>query len=232
MENLFSEIPRKVKSESGNRYGTLLVVGYAGITGAAGHATWLCLCDCGNNHKVTGTSLRSGGCVTCPDCRPKRLKKIKTIHGSSHGKRQKASGAYKSWSNAKKRCYDPTANNYHNYGGRGIKICDKWLEPEGRGFLHFLKDMGERPEGYELDRIDVNGNYEPSNCRWVSRREQSCNTRYNRVFEVEGQKLCISEIADKYGVKYHWLYHLLITKKTSIEEVLILLKGDKYVNNL
>lgn len=84
------------------------------------------------------------------------------------------------YKNMVSRCYDENHKSYENYMKRGIKVCDRWLEPDGKGFLNFLEDMGERPEGMSLDRIDVNGNYEPENCRWTSKSIQAFNIRLRK----------------------------------------------------
>jgi hypothetical protein len=83
---------------------------------------------------------------------------------------------YKSWAAMKNRCCDPGATHYQHYGGRGITVCDRWL----KSFADFLADMGERPEGHTLDRIDNDGNYEPSNCRWATPKQQAANRRPSR----------------------------------------------------
>ena len=84
---------------------------------------------------------------------------------------------YGTWSHMKQRCYNKNHKRYADWGGRGIKVCDRWLEPAPQGFINFFKDMGERPEGYSLDRIDNDGDYTPDNCRWASTVEQTSNRR-------------------------------------------------------
>lgn len=105
------------------------------------------------------------------------------------------SPTYFTWAQMKKRCKNPKNVAFKNYGGRGIKVCDEWSV-----FENFLNDMGIRPDGTELDRIDVNGNYEPSNCRWVTRRENSNNRRNNKRIEFNGENLTYSDWSRKTGL--------------------------------
>ena len=104
---------------------------------------------------------------------------------------------YQCWQNMKRRCYDPTSDHYVYYGKRGILVCDRWLE----SFDNFLEDMGERPEGMSLDRIDLNGNYTPENCRWADGIAQATNRSIVRLFEYRGESLTIPELARRYGIK-------------------------------
>ena len=100
---------------------------------------------------------------------------------------------YSTWAGMKARCRYKSAGNYKNYGGRGIKVCDRWLGKQG--FWNFVEDMGERPTGYSLDRINPNGNYEPNNCRWASRYEQQANRRKSSNTGVVG----VSELKSGQG---------------------------------
>lgn len=131
----------------------------------------LCLCDCGNHLEVNLESIKQGGTKSC-GCIRKETPNNK-IHGLTK------TIEYRTWRGMKGRCYNMNdKRNFKDYGGRGIKVCDRWLEPKGVGFMNFLSDMGKRPEGkYSLDRIDVNGNYEPTNCRWADDFQQAKNKR-------------------------------------------------------
>jgi hypothetical protein len=105
---------------------------------------------------------------------------------------------YQIYHQMKQRCYNSNHPQYPNYGGRGITICDRWLEPNGMGFLNFLQDMGERPAGdYSIERIDVNGNYEPSNCTWITMTEQTMNKRTTAILkegDIFGKLTVIKEV--------------------------------------
>jgi hypothetical protein len=131
-----------------------------------GHETKLvCRCDCGEMRNVRPCALKNGNHRSCGCLRRDRVIARNYIHGQS------LSPTHISWLRMLQRCSDPGAHAYHRYGGRGIKVCEEW-----RGsFVTFLRDMGERPEGRTLDRINIDGNYEPSNCRWATRLEQARN---------------------------------------------------------
>lgn len=115
------------------------------------------------------------------------------LHG--HASRAARSLTFRSWQAMLGRCYYPSTAHFDQYGGRGITVCERW-----HTFASFLSDMGERVTGMTLDRIDTNGNYEPDNCRWVSRKENSRNRRNNRILELDGVRLAVTAWADKVGL--------------------------------
>lgn len=137
---------------------------------------WLCQCDCGNQTIVRSNNLKGGRTKSCGHQNEKHSHSAAANDG-------KNTPTYNSWLAMKTRCYNSNAANYHNYGGRGIVVCDRWLN----SFNAFLADMGECPEGMSIDRIDNDGNYQPSNCKWSTKREQDNNRRTNRNITLQGR---------------------------------------------
>lgn len=127
---------------------------------------WLCLCDCGHLLRADLTSLRKGAVKSC-GCFQRELR---TKHGIFVGRGNKTTPEYRSWTAMLHRCTNSKHMSYHRYGGRGIMVCERWKE-----FANFLADMGLRPMGKSLDRINNDGNYEPGNCRWATPKEQQAN---------------------------------------------------------
>lgn len=160
-----------------------------------GGSSWLCLCDCGIRFIATGSNLRKGYTKSC-GCLAKewaismgsnkefiavRAEKQVT-HG--HKRRNKISPEYRVWLGMKRRCYDKKYKDFSNWGGRGIYVCDEWLHD----FKQFLSDMGPRPSGHSIDRLDPEKNYSPENCRWATPKQQGGeNKRSNKLVTVENQ---------------------------------------------
>ena len=177
----------------GQKFGMLTVVEYKGYKISKynkGIHYYLCRCDCGNTIVASADTIKyrrkSCGCL-----QKKRDPKYTTTHGMSKTR------LYRVWTNLKNRCTNPSVPEYKNYGGRGIKVCDRWLGVYG--FRNFLNDMGAKPNDktmggrsiWSLDRIDVDGDYTPENCRWATIYEQSRNRRNNRLVP------CIKYLKDK-----------------------------------
>jgi hypothetical protein len=171
-----------------------------------------CRCDCGVERIVRcgallGAHTKSCGCFN----RDKALKGIRRTHGLSQ------TGAWRSYHAMLTRCYNEKIPQFKDYGGRGIRVCDRWLS----GFEAFFEDMGERPDGMSLDRWpDVNGNYEPGNCRWATDEEQHANMRNSSYLEFQGQKKTVSQWAKITGfdraaiemrMKLGWSVHDALT---------------------
>lgn len=152
---------------------------------------WVCRCACGTERVVLQGNLTNGASRSCGCVQRAAM----TRHG--HARKRNQSPTFRSWSSMRGRCCNRNDPNYRNYGGRGICICDRWL----CSFEDFLADMGERPAGTSLDRIDGNGNYEPGNCRWATRVEQQRNIRSNRLLTCDGETHCVAEWAEILGVR-------------------------------
>ena len=136
--------------------------------------------------------------------------KIQHGHALSSGK----TPTYKSWEAMIRRCANPKVERYSNYGGRGIIVCEKWKI----SFAEFIKDMGVKPKGLTLERIDVNGNYEPNNCRWATKKEQA-NNRVNTVrYEIAGKQYTLAELSELSGICYGTLRTRIFTLKWSVEK--------------
>lgn len=108
---------------------------------------------------------------------------------------------FQTWCEMRYRCENPEKWQYKYYGGRGIAVCERWSK-----FENFVSDMGNRPEGTTLDRIDSNGNYSPENCRWATKKQQANNSRNNRRITVRGESMTVAEASDRYGVKAQTIY--------------------------
>ncbi len=182
----------KLIDETGNKYGVLTVIERA--PQKKGQVThWLCRCGvCGTQISVQGFNLRRRN---YSECHHRNVEY--TISDRKHP-------LFNLWEGMITRCERPHSVLYHNYGARGIKLCARW-----HVFANFVKDMGERPGGLSIDRIDNNGDYEPSNCRWATRAEQAKNRRNTRMITFNGVTLCMSDWAKKIGISKQGLWHRL-----------------------
>ena len=161
----------------GLRFGRLVVTAPAGRT-KHGKPTWLCRCDCGSDHVVVGANLRSGNSQSCGCLQREEAGARALTHGHAAG--VGVSPTYQTWTGMIQRCTNPERKHWERYGGRGISVCTEWAA----SFESFLADMGERPEGTSIDRIDGNGNYEPGNCRWATPAEQEANKARRPDFDT------------------------------------------------
>lgn len=164
-----------------------------------GRVMWYCVCDCGGNITTTQNRLSSGRVKSC-GCLLKEMHITGLINRySTHGMTN--TPIYVVWSKMKGRCNNIKNVAYHNYGGRGIKVCERWNDKEN-GFANFYADMGERPEGFTLERIDNNKGYEPDNCKWIPKNEQQKNTRNTYKINIEGDVLCLADACRRLDLKY------------------------------
>lgn len=195
------------KDIEGKRYGRLTVMGFAG------GRYWFCECDCGNVVKIYNGSLSSGATTSCGCYNTELIIQRRFKHGATSGG---ISPTYRSWTKLKHRCFNRNNIGYQDYGGRGITVCDRWKD----SFENFLEDMGERPEGTSIDRIDNDGNYEPGNCRWATKKEQANNKRSNRYLTHDGKTLNLAQWSKKINISVSALYYRAFVKKWPTDDVL------------
>lgn len=183
----------------GNTYGRLTVISPAEkkvLPSGAKIAMWLCKCSCGNTKAVSAYNLKIGktkscGCLNSELSRERRLKHSGTLNGTRER-------LYDIWRAMKERCNNPKNISYHNYGGRGVRVCDFW-ENDYPCFKSWAIENGYSDE-MSIDRIDVSGNYEPSNCRWATRKQQNNNTRHNTFISAFGKTLTLSQWSEETGI--------------------------------
>lgn len=191
------------------RFNRLLVLERITVLNSHGRprTMWRCMCDCGTESVVRGSHLTLGKQQSCGCMRSESTTRLKTIHGFC-GSRE-----YRSWSKAKGRCFCKTDQKYPDYGGRGITMCDRWRD----SFENFLSDMGPAPEGYTIDRIDVDGHYEPSNCRWANAKQQARNRRNTISYQWQGRLRPLIEICEMEKVNYRYLHELVRQKGVPLD---------------
>lgn len=191
----------------GRQFGRLFVIDLHDICetpGGTKRTRWMCRCDCGVEKVVRGQDLVTGAIRSCGCFQSESSARRRTTHGQT--KQGKFSREYTSWAGAKKRCTNPKDRNYRHYGGRGIRMCDRW----SKDFAAFFADMGPCPEGMEIDRVDVNGDYKPCNCRWATLSQQALNKRNTKYVEMfDGAKRPLMEVCREMGVDYFVVYSRL-----------------------
>ena len=187
-------MPTKIISPN-DRYGRLTVIQQ--VPNEPGtHCMYLVVCDCGNRKTIRSSVLRSGRTISCGCYQRETAALVNRTHGMS----RKKVPEYHVWRSMLDRCSNPKLKNYHNYGGRGIVVCQLWRD----SFLAFYKDMGLRPSpSHVIDRKDNDGNYEPSNCRWATRRESANNRRTNVPITINGTTKNAAEWSSESGISRH-----------------------------
>jgi hypothetical protein len=187
--------PGRPKNDiTGLRYGALTVLREDGRF-SDNVIAWLCLCECGTQKRMRADTLRRGGAYSCGCLGKVHQREVVTIHG------RHTEPVYRAWQAMIARCSNPNHRNYRNYGGRGIRVCERW-----RDFMAFYADMGDPPRGMSLDRIDNDGGYEPSNCRWATRVDQGRNRRTNRLLTYGGKTQCVAAWSEETGISSDTLY--------------------------
>jgi hypothetical protein len=171
---------------TGKTFGRLTVTGHS-HKNVRGEHYWFCRCECGNERAILGGSLRIGATTSCGCV----FREAHTTHGMTKTR------TFKSWDSMRQRCLNENDPSFARYGGRGISVCARWRDD----FAAFLKDMGERPAGKTLDRIDGRGDYSPDNCRWASYKDQVRNRQCTQVLTVDGVAKPLQEWCEITGLK-------------------------------
>lgn len=175
----------KAEDLTRQRFGKVMVLSRV-ANNKHGRAVWLCKCDCGNEKEILAANLKSGRTTSC-GCYSRGLKRKTGTHGMTNTR------IFHEWQSMLQRCNNPNNQRYGDYGGRGIKVCDEWID-DFVSFYEWSIDNGY-DEILTLDRKDVDGDYSPDNCRWVTNFEQQSNKRNNRVIECNGEKHILNEWA-------------------------------------
>lgn len=192
---------RKTEDLTGMRFGKLTVLCRGGQYKTSGNVFWRCVCDCGNETNTSGSLLRAGKSKSCGRCvSSERMTILNEKHGG-FGTR-----LYEIWRQMHRRCYGENTKAYPHYGGRGITVCDEWQEFEP--FREWALANGY-DENLTIDRIDVNGDYCPENCRWATIKQQANNRRRAHYVSYSGETHTVSEWADIYSVDQRKLWQRL-----------------------
>ena len=181
----------------GKKFGRLLVLSEA-ESNKRGSAKWLCQCECGTQKVVDGGNLRRGLTRSCGCLQ----KEITSACNRTHG--MALTPTYQVWKDMQNRCNKPDNRGYKDYGGRGITVYPQWDK-----FENFYADMGERPDGLQIERRDNNKGYSPENCNWVTAQEQQRNKRNNRVIKYGGKSQCLIAWAEELKISEGALQHRL-----------------------
>lgn len=189
----------------GKKFGKLTVVALSEKRGNRGQLLYECLCDCGNKIIVMGESLRRGKTLSCTCEQKRRASEVNKTHGGSKER------LYRVWQGIKDRCFNPSNTSFVHYGGRGITVCSEWMNYEN--FREFMLNQGYNEDSkwgeQTIERMDVNGNYEPSNCTIIPKNEQVYNRTSNHKLTYKGETKCLSEWAKKFNMCDSTLYNRL-----------------------
>lgn len=183
---------------TGKTYGRLTVVSF--IHREENKTLWNCVCSCGKNKITTSSYLQSGDTTSCGCYKSETSRKNNSTHKRSNSRE------YRIWLNMKSRCCNKKHHAYHDYGGRGIIVCSRWMN----SFVNFLSDMGECPGvDYSIERIDNFGIYEPVNCKWGTRIEQTNNSRKNRIITYKNKVNTLAQWCRELGLPYKTIFRRL-----------------------
>lgn len=193
----------KFKDETGNIYGLITVLSRS-ENDIHGNAKWNVKCECGKVSAAIGASLRAGKIRSCKRC-------SRITHGMT------ASKEFMAWDSMKSRCFNPKNRKYKRYGGRGIKVCDRWAS----SFENFFYDMGFAGDGMTLDRKDNDGDYEPKNCRWVSFTENNRNRSNTKMLIIDGKEIPAAEYAENIGIDKYLFLNRITRLNWSVEKAVL-----------
>ena len=196
----------KIVDLTGKRFGRLIVIS-KGKERLYGKPTWLCKCDCGKMKCAITQSLKNGDVKSC-GCLQAETRRRNAMHLDEVRKRHGMydSRLYRIYTNMVSRCYRKSVHGFENYGGRGIKVCEEWIGKDGfRNFMKWSFANGYSDE-LTIDRLDNNKNYEPTNCKWSTRKEQANNTRVTIQLEYNGEKHSLTEWSEITGIKKGTIY--------------------------
>lgn len=208
---------RSFKDLTGHKFGRLTVLQRV-ESDKNRKSKYLCRCDCGNEKVVLATELRNGHTKSCgclhKETSTERIVSLNTTHG------QTKTRLYNILKGMKQRCYYPKSINYHDYGGRGITVCDEWLGENGfQNFYDWAYSNGYSDE-LSIDRIDNNGNYCPENCRWATIEEQANNKRKNVLYSYNGETLTLRRLAQKYNIRADTLQYRIKKLGWSVKDAI------------
>lgn len=204
-------MPRQLIDLTGKRFGRLTVIRQDGNT-KNGSAKWLCICDCGNHKTIKGVNLRNGQTTSCGCYQKEQVMRFGNVYKPTHGHSRER--LYRVWKSMLHRCLSVHSSSYDSYGGRGIKVCEEWREYDV--FKEWALNNGYS-EGLSIDRIDVNGNYCPDNCKFSTTKEQANNKRSNVFVEINGESKTIAQWAEYAGLPYETVRQRIKVGKTGAD---------------
>jgi len=206
-------MPMPLNDLSGRKFGRLTVIERHGTS--SNPVMWKCRCDCGTEKPVAYKHLKYGGTVSC-GCYATEFRRSAKSHGQSCKASNHRTKTYVTWEGIKQRCHNPNYHDYKSYGGRGITVCDEWRN----SFETFFADMGKRPKGQTLERIDNESGYSEKNCRWATKREQASNRRNTRMITYNGKTQTMTAWAREYGLSRGVLWHRIYNMEWDLKDAL------------